>query len=85
MIVARLTAGALALAGVVLFGGSGQAQAQCLAAFGSLNDGTCLDDPSGPAPDFPSIGIGPTEGGGPGITTGPLLPGQTFTSQIPLG
>lgn len=58
--------------------------AQCRSAFGSLNDGTCLDGPSAPAPQFPSFGVGPTDNGGSGLTTGPLFPGQTIGGEVPL-
>ncbi len=71
---------ALAVAAVVgpaLAGGAEHVEAQCLATFGSLNDGICLDGPSAPAPDFPSVGVGP------GISTSPLLPGRTI--DIPVG
>lgn len=56
--------------------------AQCLATFGSRNDGVCLDGPSAPQPDFPSFGVGPTDGSGPGISSSPLFPGQTV--EMPL-
>jgi hypothetical protein len=59
--------------------------AQCLATFGSRNDGVCLDQPAGPAPapGAPAFGVGPTDGGGLGISSSPLFPGQTI--QMPLG
>jgi hypothetical protein len=79
---------ALALAAIVgpaLIDGTQSNDAQCRAVFGSLNNGICLDGPSAPAPDFPSFGVGPTDNGGPGITTGPLLPGQTFETTVPVG
>jgi hypothetical protein len=59
--------------------------AQCRAFLGSRNTGTCIDPPSDPAPQFPTVGIGPTDSGGSGLITGPLLPGQTFEGTIPLG
>jgi hypothetical protein len=74
-----------AAVGPALVGGAESVDAQCRATFGSLNDGVCLDGPSAPAPDFPSFGLGPTDNGGPGITTGPLLPGQTFETTVPIG
>jgi hypothetical protein len=58
--------------------------AQCRSAFGSLNDGTCLDGPSAPARQFPPVGVGSTDNGGPGLTTGPLLPGQTIDVPMPI-
>jgi hypothetical protein len=73
-----------AAVGPALDDGLDSVDAQCRAVFGSQSDGICLDGPSAPAPDFPAFGLGPTENGGPGITTGPLLPGQTFTDTIPV-
>jgi hypothetical protein len=66
-------------------GGPDRVEAQCLATFGSRNDGVCLDQPAGPAPgagSSPSFGVGPTDGGGAGISSSPLFPGQTI--QTPL-
>jgi hypothetical protein len=80
----RLTivGGLLCVAAAVpaLGGGVERVEAQCTAVFGSLNDGVCLDQPSNPG--SPSVAIGPTDNGAPGISTGPLLPGQTI--NIPL-
>jgi hypothetical protein len=63
------------------------AVAQCLTAFGSLNNGVCLDAPSdaggSPSAGIPPVGIGPSANGiGPGISTGPLFPGQTFNLPV---
>ena len=63
------------------------AMAQCLAAFGSLNNGVCLNAPSdvgdSPSAGIPPVGIGPSANGiGPGISTGPLFPGQTFNLPV---
>jgi hypothetical protein len=58
--------------------------AQCRSFLGSRNDGVCIDPPSDPAPQFPPVGIGQTDGAGPGLTTGPLLPGQTFGGTVPI-
>jgi hypothetical protein len=87
--VARLVIlGALGIAAAVVpatVGGPNRADAQCLATFGSRNDGMCLDQPAGPAagaPSSPSFGVGPTDGGGPGISSSPLFPGQTI--EMPL-
>ena len=79
-----LVLGGLAVAAVApaLVGGSDRVDAQCLATFGSRNDGICLDGPSAPGPDFPAFGVGPTDGSGPGISSGPLFPGQTI--EMPL-
>ncbi|MGB8500875.1 DUF7155 family protein [Mycobacterium sp.] len=71
--------------GPALAGGADRVDAQCLATFGSLNDGICLDGPSAPAPGFPSVGVGPTDGGGPGLTTSSLFPGQTIDIPVPIG
>jgi hypothetical protein len=77
--------GGLAIAAAVFpatVGGPDRTDAQCLATFGSRNDGICLDGPSAPAPDSPSFGVGPTDGNGTGISTSPLFPGQTI--QLPV-
>lgn len=59
------------------------AVAHCRAAFGSLTNGVCLDEPSAaPAPNgTPAFGVGPT-GEGPGISSSPLFPGQTIGGPI---
>ncbi len=75
---------AVAAVGSAVQGAPDRVEAQCLATFGSRNDGICLDGPSAPAPEVPSLGIGPT-GDGPGLTTGPLLPGQTINIPVPVG
>jgi hypothetical protein len=59
--------------------------AQCRSFLGSRDSGICLDGPSDPAAQFPPVGIGPTDGGRTGLTTGPLLPGQTFEGTVPIG
>ncbi|MDT5093078.1 MAG: hypothetical protein QOH60_2441 [Mycobacterium sp.] len=59
--------------------------AQCRSFLGSRNDGICIDPPDAPAPQFPPVGIGSTDTGGPGLTTGPLLPGQSFEGTAPIG
>ncbi len=80
--------GGLALAAAVVpafVGGNERVEAKCLSAFGSLNGGVCLDQPSGGGTSgagVPSVGIGPTQNGGPGISTSPLFPGQTI--NVPL-
>nr|WP_225951963.1 hypothetical protein [Mycobacterium sp. OAS707] len=60
----------------------------CLAWFGNRDDGKCLSYSNG-QPVFvgtPDLGIyGPDAGsgrGGVGISTGPLLPSQTWTTPI---
>jgi hypothetical protein len=85
-----LVIGALALAGamspvfVALETSGGTAVAQCRAYFGSRVNGTCIDGPSDSPPGTPPISIGPTDGGGAGISTGPLFPGQTITTPLGL-
>lgn len=85
-------AGALAVAalGVPVLAALGSsatnsAQGQCLAWFGSRDDGICMGYSNG-TPTYigtPQGGIyGPGYGNGLGITTGPLLPGQTFNKSI---
>lgn len=84
-------AGALAAAfaapAFALLGTSATATAEgpCLAWFGSRDDGICMGYSSG-SPTYigtPNLGIyGPGYGNGLGITTGPLLPGQTITQGI---
>lgn len=59
---------------------------RCLTWFGSSDDGVCLRYSDGSATYIgtPSVGIwGPGLGGGLGLSTGPLLPGQTI--NIPIG
>lgn len=64
----------------------------CLAWFGNQEDGVCLSYSNGNGvnvgtPDLglygPESGTANGRGGGVGITTGPLLPGQTWT--VPIG
>jgi len=61
------------------------ATGKCLAWFGSRDEGTCLAYSNG-NPTYigtPDFGIwGPGYGNGLGITSGPLLPGQTITQGI---
>jgi hypothetical protein len=61
----------------------------CLAWFGNQEDGKCLSYSNG-QPVFvgtPDLGIygpdaGSNRGGGIGVSTGPLLPSQTWTTPI---
>jgi hypothetical protein len=64
----------------------------CLAWYGNQEDGVCLSYSNGQGvnvgtPDFglygPESGAANGRGGGIGVTTGPLLPGQTWT--VPIG
>jgi hypothetical protein len=62
------------------------AQGQCLAWFGSRGDGQCIGYSNG-NPTYigtPAWGVfGPGYGNNvPGVTSGPLLPGQTFNQGI---
>jgi len=61
------------------------ATGDCLAWFGSRDDGICMGYSNG-TPTYigtPQLGIyGPGYGNGLGITTGPLLPGQTITKGL---
>ena len=61
-----------------------QAGPACLAWFGNQEDGKCLSYSNGQTSSIgtPDIGIGGSEGNGIGISTGPLLPGQTFTGGV---
>ena len=71
-------------------GGTGRAEAKCLAYFGSRNDGTCLDVAPGTAQSqggafsggVPPVAVGPSQNGGVGISTGPLFPGQTINQPL---
>ncbi len=90
-----VTAGGLALAALtvpavtVLIGpesSSTTAEGQCLAWFGSRGDGQCIGYSNG-TPTYigtPQGGyLGPGYGNGvPGMSSGPLLPGQTFNQGI---
>ena len=61
------------------------ATGQCLAWFGSRDDGQCIGYSSG-SPTYigtPNLGIwGPGYGNGLGVTSGPLLPGQTINQGL---
>src|SRR5262245_34549128 len=65
------------------------AQPACLAWFGNKEDGKCLSYSNGQpvyagTPDFGIYGpnAGSNPGGGIGVSTGPLLPSQTWTTPI---
>ena len=57
---------------------------QCLAWFGNQEDGHCLGYSNGQPINAgtPDIGIGGQNGPGIGVSTGPLLPGQTINQPI---
>ncbi len=67
------------------------ATGQCLAWYGSRGDGICLGYSNG-TPTYigtpqggylgPGYGVGIPGAGGVGISTGPLLPGQTINKPI---
>jgi hypothetical protein len=89
-----IAAGAFAVAAVaapfaasILSSNSASELAQCLAWFGNKEDGKCLSYSNGNGINVgtPDLGIygpdaGSMPGGGIGISTGPLLPGHTYTS-----
>ena len=89
------TCGALAVAAaavpVLAALGSGaptaHADGTCLAWFGSRDDGQCLSYSNGQGVNLgtPSVGYGGPNSGSPGwgVTTGPLLPGQSIS--MPMG
>ena len=89
-----LVAGAAAAAPAFLATSSSgpevSAQPACLAWFGNKEDGKCLSYSNGQpvfvgTPDFGIYGpgAGSNPGGGIGVSTGPLLPSQTWT--VPIG
>ena len=79
---AALVAPALAVLGTTA---TATAEGPCLAWFGSRDEGICMGYSSG-NPTYigtPALGVwGPGYGNGLGITTGPLLPGQTITQGL---
>ena len=88
--VAALTGPALAVLGTTST--TDTATGQCLAWYGSRGDGICLGYSNG-TPTYigtpqggylgPGYGVGLPGYGGIGVTTGPLLPGQTI--NVPIG
>ena len=84
-----LTLAALTVPAVAAMSGpdtSTTAQGQCLAWFGSRGDGQCIGYSNG-SPTYigtPQGGyLGPGYGNGlPGMSSGPLLPGQTFNQGV---
>ena len=85
-----LAAAAAAVPAMVLLADSGTptstATGKCLAWVGSMNAGQCIgySNGNGISAGSPGIGFGgPNNGGGLGINTGPMLPGQSF--NIPVG
>jgi hypothetical protein len=94
-----VAAGALAVAAVAApiaislsIGNAAQSVAgpACLAWYGNKEDGVCLSYSNGNGVNLgtPDMGVygpnsGTMPGGGIGVTTGPLLPGQTW--NVPVG
>jgi len=93
-----VVAGSLAVAAltapvaIALTSGAGQALAgpPCLAHIGNIEDGVCAGYSNGNGINVGSPGIGlygpesgSMRGGGIGVSTGPLLPGQSWT--VPIG
>jgi hypothetical protein len=66
-------------------GSSDHVVAKCLAWFGNKDDGYCLsysNPNSGASGGFPPVSIGSPGSGSPGLSSGPLLPGQTISTPI---
>ena len=87
--VAAVLAAALSVPVLASLAASGEsahsATGECLAWFGSRGDGICMGYSTGYGVNIgtPDIGIyGPGYGNGLGITSGPLLPGQTISQGI---
>ena len=87
VVAAALAAAAAAVPALAISGHSGtpvnSATGQCLAWFGSRGDGICMGYSTGNGINVgtPDVGIyGP--GYGLGVSTGPLLPGQTISQGI---
>jgi hypothetical protein len=84
-----LALAALTVPAVAALGGpqpTTSAEGNCLAWFGSRGDGQCIGYSNGnptyigtPAGGYVGGGSG---NGGPGISTGPMLPGQTFNKSV---
>ena len=84
-----LAVAALSAPALAALGASGtstnSAAGDCLAWFGSRGDGICIGYSNGGGTTIgtPDVGIfGPGYGNGLGISTGPLLPGQTISQGI---
>ena len=77
---AAMTVGALAALSGPEASSTATGQGQCLAWFGSRGDGQCIGYSNGSPTN-----IGTPQGSygsGTGVSTGPLLPGQTFNKSI---
>lgn len=90
-VVGALAAAAVALPALAALNASpvpttDTATGNCLAWFGSRDDGQCLSYSNGQGGSIgtPGIGVGGSNtNGGFGVSTGPLMPGQTIS--IPMG
>ena len=87
VVAAAVAAAALSAPLLASLGSSGASlsatNGQCLAWFGSRGDGICMgySNGSGTTIGTPDLGVyGP--GYGLGVTSGPLLPGQTFNQGV---
>ena len=86
IVVAGAFAGAVAAAPVVAFSTTpapaAEAAPACLAWFGNKDDGNCLSysNGNGVGVGTPRIGIGPG-----GLYSGPVLPGTSWNTSIPIG
>lgn len=83
-----LAAAVLAVPVLAAFGSTASdsvAQGQCLAWFGSRDEGQCIGYSNG-APTYigtPNLGVwGPGYGNGLGVVTGPLMPGTTINQGL---
>ena len=65
-------------------GTSTSAQPACLAWYGNKDDGICLSysNGNGVTAGTPGIAWGGADNPGPGLSTGPLLPGTTISRSI---
>jgi hypothetical protein len=61
---------------------SAEAAPKCLAWFGNKEDGNCLSTSNGSGVGFGSPNIGVCNGG---ICTGPLMPGNSWNINVPVG
>jgi hypothetical protein len=87
--VAAAVAAPLGVAAASIDSAQVTASPACLAWFGNKDDGKCLSYSNGSpvnvgTPDWGIYGpnAGSNPGGGIGVTTGPLLPGQTWNTPI---
>jgi len=67
-----------------------QATGRCLAWIGARDTGECISYSNGGgigqvAGGIPPVSVGSQNSGNPGLSTGPLLPGQTINIPVPIG